>query len=311
MDIAKMNNSVTTINTLGFTEIWSGAAYDVQSDSLNDAMSKLNKAIEDISTFDQALTKKEEYIEICEQISGYHTAIAYCDPETDEGEAAISYYRSQINALEIKRTSLRVEIIALLSKFEGIDIELSPPVIFETPVLEDGEKIDMPDDLPSYDPLAITNPSYNGVMLTPSMGRNDNGPQGCETWYDLDMSYVVERMDTVYGIPIETWVDPNTGVKMCKKVGEDTAYVMVAADAESVWGEKDYNPESTYHMGDIVLTSWGPGMVVDYCGLAVDKREQGRENHFDIATAWGTGQYIQAGQEYADAANARLKEGEE
>jgi hypothetical protein len=95
---------------------------------------------------------------------------------------------------------------------------------------------------------------------------------------------------------------------MCTPVGGDgTAYVMVAADAESVWGEgNDVNPNSTYHMGDIVQTSWGPGMVVDYCGLAVQKRENGQENHFDIATAWESG-YYDIGQQAANKRNEETK----
>ena len=55
-------------------------------------------------------------------------------------------------------------------------------------------------------------------------------------------------------------------------------------------------------MGDIVQTSWGEGMVVDYCELAVNKRKAGQENHFDIATAWGSGYYA-VGEEAAKKEN--------
>lgn len=307
MNTSKMSESVKNINALGFTNIWSGAAYDTQRESLNNLMTKLNESINDINKFEQALSLKEKYIVTCTQISNCYNSIASCDSKTTPGKNLINYYRSVINTLEVKRSEIRQKIISILSSIDGVNVVINPPIVFDVPQTET-PSVEIETNNQNYDSLAITNPNYDGKLLTPSMGRNDNGPQGCETWYDLDMSYVVSRMDTVYGIPIETWIDPNTGVKMCKKIGENQEYVMVAADAESVWGAgNDVNPNSTYHMGDIVQTSWGPGMVVDYCGLAVQKRENNQENHFDIATAWGTQSYRQAGQTYADAANAALE----
>ncbi len=215
---------------------------------------------------------------------------------------------NEISQKETQRKALREEIIAMLGKFTGVDIEIGEPAEFKPEDVPEPEEPEIPDVLPNYDPMSVTNPNYDGLALSPSKGRNDNGPQGCETWYDLDMGFVVQRMETVYGKPIETWIDPETGIKMCTPVGGDgTAYVMVAADAESVWGGgKNINPDCTYHMGDIVQTSWGPGMVVDYCELAVNKRKAGQENHFDLATAWGSG-YYDVGQEAA----AKRNEGNE
>ena len=42
MDTSKLNTSAQTIDSLGFSQIWSGSAYDAQRESLNDAMKKLN-----------------------------------------------------------------------------------------------------------------------------------------------------------------------------------------------------------------------------------------------------------------------------
>lgn len=309
MDTTNLNGSVTNINKLGFDQIWGGAYFTNQRDSLNDAMTKLTDCIADVNEFNNALIKLEEYIKICERIQELYRLISSCasshTKEQDEnGCGACSSYYAEITQKESQRKLLRAEIIAMLSKFTGVDIEIAEPADYKPDDLGEVEEPEMPDVLPNYDPLSVTNPNYDGSVLSPSKGRNDNGPQGCETWYDLPMDFVVERMGTVYGKPIETWVDPNTGIKMCREVGGDgTAYVMVAADTESVWGNgNDVNPDSTYHMGDIVQTSWGPGMVVDYCELAVNKRKSGRENHFDIATAWGSG-YYDVGQQAAAAAN--------
>ena len=305
----RLNESSTIIKSLGFGTIWSGAAYERQSESYNDVITKLDKAIEEVKTFDEASEKLVTYKQICERIQSLYNSISSCSSRhTEEQEKTgcnnCSMCSYEISQKESERTILRNQIKGLLSKIVGIEVELEAPTNFNPTIIEILEPPETPDLLPNYDPTAITNSNYDGRVLSPSQGRNDNGPQGCETWYDLNMSYVVERMETVYGKPIETWIDPETGIKMCTPVGGDgTAYVMVAADTESVWGNgNNVNPDSTYHMGDTVQTSWGPGMVVDYCELAVNKRKAGAENHFDIATAWGSG-YYDIGQNAADRKN--------
>lgn len=312
MDTANMNKSVTNINALGITEVWSGSAYEAQSEQLSGLMTKLNKCIADISAFSAILALRDLYIALCEQIKSLYADKAACESGHGEeqqkyGCGTCSAISSEITAKEKERLALRNQIIGLLGQFSGITAEVEAPAdLSEEVVPTELEAIGEFPDIEQENgiPTGITNPNYDGKALSPSQGRNDNGPQGCETWYDLNMNFVVERMDTVYGKPIEAWVDPETGIKMCRPVGEeDKAYVMVAADAESVWGNgNDLNPDSTYHMGDIVQTSWGEGMVVDYCELAVNKRKAGQENHFDIATAWGSGYYA-TGEEAAKKRN--------
>ena len=50
---------VTNINALGFTNIWSGTAYEVQSEQLSSLMTKLNQCIADISAFDAILLLRD------------------------------------------------------------------------------------------------------------------------------------------------------------------------------------------------------------------------------------------------------------
>lgn len=86
------------------------------------------------------------------------------------------------------------------------------------------------------------------------------GPSGKETWYDLEMSGVVDIMrhrgfdEATYPY----WVRED-GVKM---LGD---YVMVAANTNDL-------PK-----GSIVETSLGIGLIVDHCPAG----------NFDIATSWG------------------------
>ena len=309
MDIANLNTGVTNINALGFTNIWSGSAFEAQSEQLTTLMTQLNQCIADISAFDEILVLRDLYIALCDKIRSLHAQKASCasghgEEEEKNGCGNCAALSAEIAAKEQERLRLRAQIIGLLGQFSGITAEVAEPA--DLSILVEPTELETIGAFPEIkrSNLDITNPNYDGVVLSPSKGRSPNGPQAEETWYDLNMNYVVERMDTVYGVPIEAWVDPDTGLKMCKRVGEEKSYVMVAADVHNVWSGVDRNPNATYSMGDVVLTSWGEGMVVDYCGEAVQYREQGKSNRFDIATAWWSG-YYDKGMEAAEAANSQ------
>ena len=193
MDTSKLNTSVTTINKMGFDQIWSGSYYTVQRDSLNNAMESLNKCIEDVNTFDRALDKLKKYIEICDRIQELYRSISSCSSshtkeQNENGCGTCGGYASEISQKEIERINLRNEIIAILSKFKGIDIEIAEPVDF-TPTEVEEPTDDLPDNVPSYEPI-----DWDGPVLTGPMGFN-HGPEATETWYDLDMSGVVKNME--------------------------------------------------------------------------------------------------------------------
>ena len=103
-------------------------------------------------------------------------------------------------------------------------------------------------------------PSYGSGALTRSAGRI-NGPSGEETYYNMDMSGVVQIMRSM-GNNDEYWVRSD-GVKMLGN------YVMVAANL------------SVRPRGSLVATSLGTGIVCDTGGFAVSNPTQ-----LDIATAW-------------------------
>ena len=104
-----------------------------------------------------------------------------------------------------------------------------------------------------------TNITGDGV-LTASKGVN-YGPSGKETYYNLNMSGVVNIMQNM-GYNEQYWVRED-GVKM---YGE---YVMVAADL------------NTHPRGSIVESSLGTAIVVDTGGFAASD-----PNQLDIATDW-------------------------
>lgn len=101
---------------------------------------------------------------------------------------------------------------------------------------------------------------WSGSVLTPQAGVN-YGPSGKETYYNLDMSGVVNIMRNM-GNQDEYWVRSD-GAKMLGN------YVMVAANL-------DVHPR-----GSLVETSMGTGIVADTGGFAA-----GNPNQVDIATTW-------------------------
>lgn len=102
--------------------------------------------------------------------------------------------------------------------------------------------------------------SWNGAVLNKTSGVV-NGPNGKETYYNLNMSKIVAALKTK-SADSEYWVR-NDGVKM---FGE---YIMVAANL------------SVYPRGTVVETSLGTGIVCDTGAFA-----RSSSITFDIATAW-------------------------
>lgn len=106
----------------------------------------------------------------------------------------------------------------------------------------------------------IENAKWEGKALNAYDGHI-NGPTGDETYYNLPMHEIVDRMHRM-GVEGEYWVRED-GVKMLGN------YVMVAANLK------------THPRGSIVETSLGTGIVCDTGSFAKD-----HPNRLDIATDW-------------------------
>lgn len=115
---------------------------------------------------------------------------------------------------------------------------------------------------------------HNGEGYIEDGPAGPNGNDGYETWYDLDMTRIVEWLDVYFeqkGLEdgcdysdYEYWVDER-GVKMYGP------YIIVAGDI--------VNTRQRY---DIVECSLGTAIVADYCEEAVFHRPY----QLDIATDW-------------------------
>lgn len=170
-----------------------------------------------------------------------------------------------------------IEVVETVTEEYAPVVEETPveaPVIEETPVIEEApvveqapviEEVVIP-EIPEepYEEPAVQAPTststWNGQALTAWAGVVD-GPNGKETYYNLDMSGVVSIMQGL-GYNYEYWVRDD-GVKM---YGD---YVMVAADL-------DLRPR-----GSIYETSLGYGIVCDTGSFAYSDPYQ-----TDIAVNW-------------------------
>ena len=103
-------------------------------------------------------------------------------------------------------------------------------------------------------------PSYDGAKLSSARGRIQ-GPNGSETYYNLDMSGIVARLKR-NGYEGEYWIREDG----CKMFGD---YIMVAANF-------DLHP-----YGSIVETSLGLAIVCDTGGFV-----KWNPTGIDIATNW-------------------------
>lgn len=158
--------------------------------------------------------------------------------------------------------SIRQKKTGSLSGFES---KSPAPETNNTPPSESGATNDSE---PTVIDTVVKNPTpnpeqtsnWNGSVLTKKMGVNQ-GPSGKETYYNLDMSRVVENMHK-QGYEGEYWVRDD-GVKMFGN------YVIVSANL-------DVHPR-----GSIVESSLGPAIVCDTGTFSSEN-----PNQLDIATNW-------------------------
>lgn len=177
MNTADINNNYKNINDISFNQVWQGNASTYQIESLNSLKTDLNKCISDLASFDNILTLRDEYIDICSEISRFDSLISSCSVDHDDEESSCScgYYSSQIQALEVKRKALREKIIGLLGQFSGItpEIEAAADLTTYDNVVVDDPKLlgEFNGEFPLYDQT-----DYEGVTF---VGNTDIATGGC------------------------------------------------------------------------------------------------------------------------------------
>ena len=119
-----------------------------------------------------------------------------------------------------------------------------------------------------------------------------NGNDGYETWYPPHPGGAVKILERECGftnLKLEVCREegPRNGVRIISGTmpnGETFENLVVVA-ADIVCKQ---NPTGVFRRGDLIETSLGPGIIVDFCERAVNERKYNGRTHIDIATSWYT-----------------------
>lgn len=139
------------------------------------------------------------------------------------------------------------------------------------------------------------NPYHTGVLTARKGYITDspcgpNGNDGYETWYPTHPGGAVKILEKQCGftnLKMEVCREegPRYGVRIISGTmpnGESFEdLVVVAADIKCT-----SNPSGAFERGQLIQTSLGPGIIVDFCERAVNERKYNGRTHIDIATDW-------------------------
>ena len=205
----------------------------------------------------------------------------------------------KIQSLVLKEENVADTTAPFLLNAEPIVVETLPK---ETAPLEDSEEENVEVDEVVEETTKPTETekkkAYHTGYLTARKGYvtdspcGPNGDDGWETWYPTNPGGAVKILEKQYGftnLKMEVCRDegPRNGVRIISGTmpnGETFEnLVVVAADIVCT-----QNPTGVFRRGDLIETSLGPGIIVDFCERAVNERKYNGRTHIDIATSWYT-----------------------
>lgn len=279
MNIGNVSSCTASIKNINFVENWKGLASDELLNSLTEYVSNTDILCSNLQTFSTILNKVEQLISIDNKINDLKSQLSGLDEEEDSG--LISSIQAEINKLQVERTNLKNEIIAMLDSLVGAVsankiADVSNVVSYTSNTSFDGDK----------DVIRNTS-QWTGPKLDAKMGFLENGPSGSETFCPDPVSQIVKNMGTIYGYTNLKDSIRDDGVRVLSGTTPDGQnfedLVIVAADVTDAF---NLNPDGIYDRGDIVETSLGTGIVIDLCGRSQNMRRVDGSIHYDIYTAW-------------------------
>lgn len=235
---------------------------ELQLNTLKEKENSLNDSILTRENQFQELNNDTDYkLLLSKSKSSHHTLNKMSDLKNliKEDQVSLIQTNTKIEDTEDEQSIVKTELHTLKSGKEDIEKEKND---IESKITEKQSIIDEYNRQQEEEKkkTQTSNPNWNGSILTKSAGVN-YGPSGKETYYNLNMSGVVNIMRNM-GNNDEYWVR-NDG---CKMLGN---YIMVAANL------------NVHPRGSLVETSLGTGIVCDTGGFASENATQ-----LDIATTW-------------------------
>jgi glycerophosphoryl diester phosphodiesterase len=128
-NINTINNSLSNIKNVSFDGVWSGDAYNAQSQGLEKIISTADTAQKDLERFKQVLAKLEQYKSLKERIDALTEEINSISIPSDPQLAAAAMNRKnrliiERDKLTEEKDKLRQEIETMLSTFKAIESQI-------------------------------------------------------------------------------------------------------------------------------------------------------------------------------------------
>lgn len=240
---------------------------------------------------------------------------AFAAMDTNKEDMVLEVVKVEIPETAEKRNE-EVNIRPLVMKEEIVAQATTPvllsaePIVVETlpketaPQEESEEKVEVEAEA-EVEKVEETKPTeaekkkaYHTGVLTARKGYitdspcGPNGNDGWETWYPIFPGGAVKILEKQCGftnLKIDVCRDegPRKGVRILSGTMPNGVYfenlVVVAADIVCT-----QNPTGAFRRGDLIETSLGPGIIVDFCERAMNERKYNGRTHIDIATSWYT-----------------------
>ncbi len=129
-NISTMNSSLSSIKNISFDGVWSGDAFNAQSEGLKLVLENADNASADLERFSQILEQLEQYKALKEKIESLTEEINSITIPNDPEEAAAAMSRknsliAERDKLITEKNKLRQTIEAALSTFKAIDSQIS------------------------------------------------------------------------------------------------------------------------------------------------------------------------------------------
>ena len=260
--ITNLDNQVNTKNQEIEKLINQIKSKESENNSLTDAISVKDNQLKEMNAntdYKDLLANSKMHEEKLDKMSEIKTLIDIDQNKITENKEDISEITNEKTTMENEKTEIEKNKETLEQQKNNLETQIQQKQTIVDKYNKEQEEKKKAEEAKKQAQTTV-NPSWSGSVLSKSKGVNI-GPSGKETYYNLNMSGVVNIMRS-QGYSGEYWVRSDG----CKMLGN---YIMVAANL------------GVHPRGSLVQTSLGTGIVCDTGGFA-----SGNANQLDIATTW-------------------------
>lgn len=302
-----LSDRVVDISEIKFSGNWSGAASEKLLLDLKDSLDKINILNSNLKIYSSALKKVQEIVIIDKEIDDLTLELSGLDE--NKNALLIAAINARINELNKRKISLKAEVNSLLSSIT-LDGSLTDSNVVDSLYAkmtldekkfalaeekkkqqseknEDTQEDSENNDLYSSNIDESTSVNKDYTVLDAKMGFNPNGPSGSETFCPDQPVGAIKIMMNSHGYSNLELYYRDDGVTLVRGIDPDgNKFEDLVAVAADIYDEPSGHTTGIFERGEIVETSLGTAMIVDYCERAENMRKADGSVHFDIYTGW-------------------------